>query len=363
MVAMDTTLPPLTEQEILHFVQYGFVVKRKVLCPSLCAAARDRLWAGNSSSHLRRDDPRTWTTGLPKADRDCTIDGLNDRTDEFSWRLRELSGDQGMIDLLPRRVFPWFEQLLGEGEVVEPQVTSSPDDPDPRGTRLRGWPVWGGKELRGVYCVLPQEKTDASPAMADAARENAHIDPEPMHLVVSGYIDTVPKGGGGIALFPGSHRLLYEAAAESADQGRYSILHPPDPKTGVAAFDLPLPDGLRDKLVDIEPFEFYGAEGDLVLWHGRMYHSGTPNYCTDPPQIRQLVLYDVYKKSVYDRVFNGRYIKGPRASPPPTIRAWHGLELGPALAPPAPRTEGPGLWADWSDAVRTAAASLCESQT
>ena len=35
-----------------------------------------------------------------------------------------------MIDLLLRRVFPWFEQLLGE--VVTPEVSSSATDPDPR---------------------------------------------------------------------------------------------------------------------------------------------------------------------------------------------------------------------------------------
>src|SRR5690606_1362252 len=156
--AIDTMLPPLTDDEILHFVRYGFVVKRGVMSPELCAVARGRLWAGNTSSHLRRDDTQTWVSGLPKEDCVSTIDGLNDRS-ERGWRLRELSGDEALIDMMPRRVFPWLEQLLGEGEVVEPTPTSTPDDPDPRGTRLRGWPVWGGHELRGVYCVLPQERT------------------------------------------------------------------------------------------------------------------------------------------------------------------------------------------------------------
>jgi hypothetical protein len=67
---------------------------------------------------------------------------MNDRTGDCAYRLRELSGDEDMIDLLPRRVFPWFEQLFGE--VVIQEVSSSVADPDPRGSRLRGWPVWGG---------------------------------------------------------------------------------------------------------------------------------------------------------------------------------------------------------------------------
>ena len=135
--------------------------------------------------------------------------------------------------------------------MVIPEVSSSAADPDPRGSRLRGWPVWGGKELRGVYCVLPRERTSSSPSLADAARAGAHIDPEPMHLVASGYIDKVPQGGGGTALFPGSHRLLYEAEPSSVDLARYSILHPPHPDSGAAAFVLPQPAGLRDALADI----------------------------------------------------------------------------------------------------------------
>ena len=354
---MDTELAALSKEDIQQFITNGFLVKRKILDPKLCAAARDGLWAGNSSSHLRRDDPKTWVNGIPEADRQSTPDGMNDRTGDYAWRLREPSGDEDMIDLLPRRVFPWFEQLLGE--VVTPEVSSSAADPDPRGSRLRGWPVWGGKELRGIYCVLPKEPTSSSPSMADAARAGAHIDPEPMHLVVSGYIDKVPQGGGGIALFPGSHRLLYEAEPGSADIARYSILHPPHPDNSAAAFVLPQPPGLRDVLADIEPFEFFGDEGDVVLWHGRMFHSATPNY-SNPPQIRQMITYDAYKKSVYDRTYNGRYVKGPQPSPPPSVGADYGLELGPPAPPPEPRSEGPGFWDDWSEAVRTAVGMASE---
>ena len=349
----------LSSEEIGQFVKNGFVVKRNVLDPKLCAAGRDRLWAGNSSSYLNRDDSKSWTNGIPEVERQSTPDGMNDRISQFGWRLRELSGDEDMIDLLPRQVFPWFEQLLGQDEVVSPEVTSSTTDPDPRGSRLRGWPVWGGKELRGMYCVLPQERTDSSPSMADAARIGAHIDPEPMHLVVSGYIDRVPKGGGGIALFPGSHRLLYSAKPDSADIARYTILHPPHPDSGAAAFVLPQPAGIKEAIADIEPFEFFGDEGDVVLWHGQMFHSATPNY-SHPPQIRQMITYDAYKKSIYDRTFKGRYTKGPQPSPPPNVRALHGLELGPAAPPPEPRAEGLGLWADWSEDVRNVAATVSE---
>ena len=110
---MDTALAALSKEDIQQFITNGFLVKRKILDPKLCAAARDRLWEGNSSSHLRRGDPKTWVNGIPEADRQSTPDGMNDRTGDYAWRLRELSGDEDMIDLLLRRVFPLFEQLLG----------------------------------------------------------------------------------------------------------------------------------------------------------------------------------------------------------------------------------------------------------
>ena len=37
--------------------------------------------------------------------------GLNDRSAQHGWRCRELSGEETMIELLPRRVMPWLEQL------------------------------------------------------------------------------------------------------------------------------------------------------------------------------------------------------------------------------------------------------------
>ena len=43
-IAMDTALPALSTEEIQQFITNGFLVKRKILDPKLCAAARDRLW-------------------------------------------------------------------------------------------------------------------------------------------------------------------------------------------------------------------------------------------------------------------------------------------------------------------------------
>lgn len=73
----------------------------------------------------------------------------------------------------------WFEQLLGEGEVVQPF----------EGSR-RGWNNWGGYETRGVYCVLPtaQKKAETeAERQAELARGagSAHCDPQPSSMVVA----------------------------------------------------------------------------------------------------------------------------------------------------------------------------------
>lgn len=261
-------LPALSAADIAEFKRDGFLIKRGVLSPELLAAARDRLWASNTSATLRRDEPSTWR-GFAEDDRAVDASGLNDRSAEYGWRCRSLSGDETMIDLLPRRVMPWLEQLVGAGAVVQPRATSTASDPDPCGTRLRGWNAYGGLELRGVYCVLPQERTASSPTMASAAKAGAHLDPPPKHLVVSGLLDNVPKGGGGLALFPGSHMLLYEQNPETLDLQRSVDLHRPHPVTGQGGSTLRKEfnsdvAACKRHLQKCEPVEFCGSAGDVV---------------------------------------------------------------------------------------------------
>jgi len=348
-------IPPLTPAEIAHFLQEGFLVKRGVLHPEQCAVARNRLWASNRSKKLRRDDAATWIGGFPPDDRQVDISGLNDRGSQFLWRLRELAGDLELIQLLPLRVWPWLVQLVGEDELVEPRATSIPGDRDPGGIRLRGHNMYGGLELRGLYCVLPQQQTDGSPSLVAAARAGAHLDFPPKHLVVSGLVDDVPPGGGGLALFPRSHKLLFERNAASVDIPATVDFFAPHPESGAGGSYL-RPKYKEDYQAcqqqiryNMEPFEFYGAAGDVALWHARIFHSATPNYSQ---QIRQMVLYDVVKKSVHESFYH-HYRRGPRPSMPPNIRQLYGLELG----SPAPHQESEekqenGFWAEWSQQVR-----------
>jgi hypothetical protein len=156
----------------------------------------------------------------------------------------------------------WFEQLLGEGEVVQPF----------EGSR-RGWNNWGGYETRGVYCVLPtaQKKAETeAERQAELARGagSAHCDPQPSSMVVACCktaelvsllrfttlsmqvgkmfcprdvvgmlpttdIDEVPEQGGGFCIFPRSHRELFARDSAFADMAHASFNYP-DEKRAIA---------------------------------------------------------------------------------------------------------------------------------
>jgi hypothetical protein len=352
----------LSDAEIAHFVREGFVVKRRVLDPGLCRQARDRFWGSNLAPSLRRDDPATWLGGTPEREQTSDPAGMNDRSDRYMWRLRELGGDENMIELLPRRIWPWLEQLLGAGQVVEPVPTHTPSAPDPRGTRLRGWPFWAGRELRGLYGVLPEQRTPSSPSFDAAARASAHNDPIPSHLVACALVDDVAPGGGGLALFPRTHTALFEADSQGkllADIARSFRLNLPHPTTGAGCWSF-VPTLNPDVVARVkdasrpdafQPVEFCGSGGDVMLWHARVFHGGTPNY--NPGTIRKLLLYDVASKDVnqvaYEHYHREKY---PRPSMAPTIRKRHGFTLGPEVPQPSAPQPRPSLWAEWSEDVQ-----------
>lgn len=112
----------------------------------------------------------------------------------------------------------------------------------------------------------------------------------------------------------------------------------------------------------------FGPGWTRRLWHGRMFHSPTPNYSSNPPTIRQMALYDVVKVSTFDAFYAG-YERGPCPSPPPNqlIAKQHpgALEKGP-LAPrsysfarlPESERASPGFWWDWSSEVRSVHGSI-----
>ena len=94
---VPTSPPPLSADDLSFFVREGYLIKRGVLDPSQCAAARDALWVANASSVLRRDAPDSWR---PIAADDESTDMMNYRKAD-QWRLRGMCSTALVLDMFP----------------------------------------------------------------------------------------------------------------------------------------------------------------------------------------------------------------------------------------------------------------------
>ena len=145
-------LAALTPEECAIFKRDGVLIKRGVLDPDLCRRAIDLLWQHNAdhhpSTHLVRDDPSTHVGPFPDQD---TIDvssfgeGAGGQIRRgYGWDVRELGSHTLLLELIPRRLWPWAEQLVGAGTLATPDPSAEFIDP-----------YWQGEMTRGFYCLLP----------------------------------------------------------------------------------------------------------------------------------------------------------------------------------------------------------------
>ena len=88
----------LTDEEVRRFKRDGYLIKRGLLDPVLCATCRDLMWSLNDVPRIRRDDPATYIGRFTKEEENP--DAGNLRTG-FNWRSRSLGKEQPFLDLLP----------------------------------------------------------------------------------------------------------------------------------------------------------------------------------------------------------------------------------------------------------------------
>lgn len=232
----------LSTEDIRFFKENGYLIKRGVLDPDLCARARDRLWQG-APPRLRRDDPDTWIG--PFRPEEENEDGSNYRKG-FRWNFREPGTEDFMIRLLATdpKVWGMAEQFLGAGQVQAPTG------------------------IRGIYCTMPYGDEPLKP-------KQCHTDGHPFHVGVVGLIDEVPPNGGAFTVWPGSHLPFYYGADK-----RYNRSYTPQYEID------------REFFNNQPSVECHGQAGDIVFWHHRLGHMASSN---GSRQIRQAVLYDFRK--------------------------------------------------------------------
>jgi hypothetical protein len=235
----------LTTDQLRFFKENGYLIVRGVLDETLMERARTRLWE-YAPPNRSRDQPATWVGPFLPEEED--VEKPNHRRG-FRWQYREPGGEDWMVDLLAKNPDIWAmaEQMLGEGQLVQPQ------------------------RIRGIYCTMPYGTAPLPPLQC-------HCDGHPFHLGVVGYIDDVPPNGGGFAVWPGSHAQFYRTFTSqyrNEPTEEYEIT--------------------RQRISESEPVDCHGRAGDIVFWHNRLGHMAAPNASG---QIRQAVLYDYVKSDI-----------------------------------------------------------------
>jgi len=341
----------LNRDQIAQFKHDGMLVLPGVLDEGACGRVRDQLWdvIGKCRPKMKRDDPATWEPfteseakrhARPETGGDPYFFGKGHR-------LYVRNGaEQPVLDAAVRPLWGIAEQLLGEGEVVWPTgvddhgVTEGPclmtersrqgmvghlgdraDDwlgePTGRTERLRlpaTGPVWmTAQGARGLYCTLP----DSPPGKAGWASAHAEALFDTFwRLQIAVYVDDVPEGGGGLMLWPGSHRRIWDYW-----EAVHRDVHPPNRPEGVPEWDGYTAPPLQEIKSDTEPVMTSGPAGSVVLWHANLLHMAGQN--TREDVMRQAAIYAFAKTP--ESVSDGTVKRDP-----------HG-----------------DLWRDWSDSVKT----------
>ena len=342
----------LTDAQVAQFKRDGLLVLPGVLDLDLCRRARDQMWAilAEHRPMMQREDPSTWG---PISDEEAEGDQRPDEGGDpyffgkgHRFYIRN-GAEELLLDLAPRALWGIAEQLLGEGEVVWPAGTDESDttvgpclmaegnvegmtthlgsEPERwtgqatgRSEQLRlpkTGPVWmTGQGTRGLYCTLPE----SPPPLENyrGAHAEALFDTH-WRLQIAAYIDELPPRAGGLTLWPGSHRRIWDY---------WEAVHrespPPARPEGVPEWNGYTAPPLPEIRGDTEPIETVGPVGSVVLWHANLLHMAGQNTLNDV--IRQATIY--------------AFAKTPESVSDETVqRDPHG-----------------DLWRDWSEQVRSA---------
>lgn len=292
-VPYDTHLPGettagATPDDIRHFKQHGFFVKRGLLADEPLADIRRYMWARVPRQLMTESNPDSW---LARPHRKWNAeDGLRVGVlSRGSWKMRSrtIGTEQFMVDATARH--PRMVAIAGQ---------------------MIGTPLKETQRVRGVYCILPHP-----PHVTGTL--GPHTDDQAAQLGAMVLIDDVPPRCGGFTLWPGSH-LIFRRFWSANVGGR--IVDQDAYEAAVAAV-----------LTDVQPVEITGKAGDVVFWHGRMMHSAGINHSAvegNRPVARLVVPcdYQLGGKTYYDDDEQGPGAKAQwwvdtrnfREDPPPT---------------------------------------------
>ncbi len=236
----------VSQAEIEFFIANGFIVKRGLLDARAVAAALDRAWA-HLLGHvpvaegwsLSRRDPSSWINPrwapMPPAAESGPHQGRQPIVySGVTVKLHDLGDADYLLDLLPNN--PRVRRVA---------TTLLADDLRP------------SARTRGVYAIFPTAPVASGEADVDGAALGPHTDQVCQQLNACAYLDHVAPRNGGFTIYPGSHKMLFQAHRTEANWSPLACYR----------------DVVRRVVEEITPWELIGEQGDVIFWHGRSVHS------------------------------------------------------------------------------------------
>lgn len=237
----------LTLSEIEHFMAFGFVLKKGLISKDLLDAAQPIIWAKLPES-FRPDNPDSWNANI----NDCRGDMAP--TDRFGLvKLRnEIHRCREVADITTRNpdIRVVAEQFLGVGTVADSQ------------------------KFRGIYPIFP------TPEHKQVA-VNGHIDETPtkFRISVGVYLNDTPADGGGLMVWPKSHRSLHFLTR--TDGCLYEDMASPEFLEGFHAWNR------------TEPVIIPVEAGDVIFFHYRLLHGPSLNLRAN--HVRLAAYFNIHK--------------------------------------------------------------------
>ncbi len=232
----------LSDAEVAHFKEQGFVVKRGLLDEGeTFQRVVDYVWENVPRGMCKRDDPETWFAALGE---DWTEE--DERAlgpiKHGGWRMRSRDGIG---------TEPFLRDKIGN----HPQMLGTV-------SRFTGTPVKRLSRVRGVYSKFPH-------LPGTVGKLAPHADHIASQLSAMVLVNEVPPRCGGFTIWPGSHRLLHSHWDTVFGSG----IGPDRQDSFREARD--------SALREITPLEFPGSSGDVVFWHPRLIHSTGINHSVE----------------------------------------------------------------------------------
>ena len=266
--------------EIAHFKEQGYVVKRKLINdPETFAKVVDYMWENVPRNIVKRDDPATW------------VDSPHER-----WT----ADDGARVGLLMRgnwKMRSRGEHGIGTQDFLVERISNHPSMRK-LATQLLGCDVVRSRRVRGVYGVFPKPR-EARWGLGP------HGDYMASQLSAMVLADETPAHCGGFTVWPGSHIQMHlhwdSVHGSTISQDR------------IASY----PQARDHVLRAIQPVEFSGSAGDVVFWHPRLIHSAGVNHSMEEgnPMVRVIIPCD------YQRV-GLSYFDDLNYGPGPAYQYW-----------------------------------------